>query len=61
VVLVLRFAEDMSVEQVAEVLDISAGTVRSRCSRGAERMRTELARLGHRSVPAATAEAEGDE
>jgi len=58
VVLVLRFAEDMSVEQVAEELGISAGTVRSRCSRGAERMRIELARLGHLAVPATPGEAE---
>jgi RNA polymerase sigma-70 factor (sigma-E family) len=52
VVLILRFAEDMSVEQVSETLGISAGTVRSRCSRGNERMRVELTRLGH---PAAAA------
>jgi RNA polymerase sigma-70 factor (sigma-E family) len=57
-VLVLRFAEDLSVEQVAEILGISAGTVRSRCSRGAERMRTELARLGHLAVPTGSSEAE---
>jgi RNA polymerase sigma-70 factor (sigma-E family) len=47
VVLVLRFAEDLSVDQVSETLGISAGTVRSRCSRGNERLRAELTRLGH--------------
>ena len=60
-VLVLRFAEDMSVEQVAELLGISTGTVRSRCSRGAERMRAELARLGHLAAPVSSNEAERSE
>lgn len=61
VVLVLRFAEDLSVEQVAEVLGISAGTVRSRCSRGAERLRTELARLGQPAGPVTSGETERGE
>lgn len=60
VVLVLRFAEDMSVEQVAELLGVSAGTVRSRSSRGSERMRAELARLGHPAAVRLDASTEGE-
>lgn len=41
-VLVLRYWEDLSVEQVAELLDCSAGTVRSQASRGLADLRTAL-------------------
>ena len=47
VVLVLRFGDDLSVEEVASVLKVSPGTVKSRTSRGSQRLRAELARLGH--------------
>jgi RNA polymerase sigma-70 factor (sigma-E family) len=41
-VLVLRFWEDLSVEQTAEVLGCSAGTVKSQCARGLSRLRALL-------------------
>lgn len=37
-VLVLRFYVDLSEQQIAEVLDVPAGTVKSRASRGVRRM-----------------------
>lgn len=48
-VLVLRFYCDLSVEETAEMLDISAGTVKSQSARGLETLRTlvsESAQLG---------------
>jgi RNA polymerase sigma-70 factor (ECF subfamily) len=42
-VLVLRVVEEMSVEEVAAALEISAGTVKSRLYRAKERMRDLLA------------------
>jgi RNA polymerase sigma factor (sigma-70 family) len=42
-VLVLRYFEDMSEAQVAELLGCSAGTVKSSASRGVARLRTLLA------------------
>lgn len=41
-VLVLRFWEDLSVEQVSKVLGVSAGTVKSRTSRALESMRAVM-------------------
>lgn len=38
-VLVLRFWEDLSVEQTAETLGCSTGTVKSQCARGLARLR----------------------
>jgi len=41
-VLVLRFTEDLSVEGIAQVMGIPAGTVKSRLSRGIETVRAHL-------------------
>lgn len=38
-VLVLRFVQDMSIEQVAEVMECSAGTVKSQTARGLNALR----------------------
>ncbi|MHA6760333.1 SigE family RNA polymerase sigma factor [Streptacidiphilus sp. PAMC 29251] len=46
-VLVLRFYEDLSVEQVAELLGCSVGTVKSRTSRALERIRLRSELAGH--------------
>jgi len=41
-VVVLRDIEDLSYEEIAEVLQISLGTVKSRIMRGREALREEL-------------------
>ncbi len=50
VVLVLRFADDLSVDEVARILDVSSGTVKSRTSRAADALRALLRDAGHRSA-----------
>jgi RNA polymerase sigma-70 factor (ECF subfamily) len=44
-ILVLREMQGMSYEHIAEMLDISIGTVRSRLSRARTALREELERL----------------
>lgn len=41
-VLVLRFADDLSIEEIANTMGIPAGTVKSRLSRGTESLRARL-------------------
>jgi RNA polymerase sigma-70 factor (sigma-E family) len=41
-VLVLRFYEDLSEDEIAATLDIPPGTVKSRCARGLEQMRRAM-------------------
>ncbi|MBF9130748.1 SigE family RNA polymerase sigma factor [Plantactinospora sp. S1510] len=43
-VLVLRFWEDLSIEQAAEVLGVPGGTVKSQTARGLERLRALVGR-----------------
>jgi RNA polymerase sigma-70 factor (sigma-E family) len=38
-VIVLRFYEDLTEEEIAEVLNVPTGTVKSRCARGLEQLR----------------------
>jgi RNA polymerase sigma-70 factor (sigma-E family) len=45
-VLILRFWEDLSVEQAAHILGCSQGTVKSQTSRGLSTLRTHLERSG---------------
>jgi len=45
-VLVLRFWDDLSVDQTAEVLGVGAGTVKSQTSRGLVALRSALAAQG---------------
>ena len=52
-VLVLRFTDDLSVEEIAKVMGIPAGTVKSRLSRGTETLRAHLAMSGDRAPGAA--------
>ena len=47
-VLVLRFTDDLSIEEIAQVMGIPAGTVKSRLSRGTETLRAHLEVSGDR-------------
>ena len=50
-VVVLRYADDLSLDEVARLLDLPLGTVKSRASRGTEALRAELVRRGHHLAP----------
>lgn len=54
VVLVLRELEDCSYEQIAEILEISIGTVRSRISRGRTQLKLILESLQENAADEAT-------
>jgi len=47
-VLVLRFTDDLSVEEIARTMGIPAGTVKSRLSHGSETLRAHLDASGDR-------------
>mgnify|MGYP003348228021 CR=1 FL=1 len=47
VVVVLRFTDDLTVDEIARELNIPAGTVKSRLSRGIETLRSELSLAPH--------------
>jgi RNA polymerase sigma-70 factor (sigma-E family) len=46
-VLVLRYVDDLAVDEIARVLDLPAGTVKSRLSRGIDALRTQLETNGY--------------
>lgn len=46
-VLVLRYTDDLSVDEIARVLELPAGTVKSRLSRGIEALRAHLEAHGY--------------
>ena len=48
--LVLREVEELSYEEIAEILEISLGTVKSRILRGREALRKELTALAAPAV-----------
>jgi RNA polymerase sigma-70 factor (sigma-E family) len=50
-VVVLRYADDLALDEVARVLDLPLGTVKSRASRGTQALRYELIRRGHPLAP----------
>jgi RNA polymerase sigma factor (sigma-70 family) len=45
-IVVLRYWEDLSVAEVADVLNLSTGTVKSQSARGLERLREQLSTSG---------------
>ncbi|MED1785741.1 sigma-70 family RNA polymerase sigma factor [Brevibacillus fortis] len=49
VVLELRYLEHFSCEEIGEKLDIPSSTVRTRLSRGKDKLRTSISRTGRRS------------
>lgn len=55
-VLVLRFWEDLSVEQTAHAMGTSTGNVKSQTSRGLDALRAALARRGFDLVPVISGE-----
>jgi len=46
----LRFFEDKTIAQIAEVVDSREGTVKSRLSRALKKLRTHLQRKGHTGI-----------
>lgn len=46
-VLVLRYTDDLTVDEIGRLLDLPSGTVKSRLSRGTESVRRDLERQGH--------------
>ena len=46
-VVVLRFTDDLSVDEIARAMNLPSGTVKSRLSRGTESVRAHLERAGH--------------
>jgi RNA polymerase sigma-70 factor (sigma-E family) len=48
-VLVLRFTDDLSIEEIAQAMGIPPGTVKSRLSRGTETLRARLADMDARA------------
>jgi RNA polymerase sigma-70 factor (sigma-E family) len=58
-VLVLRYTDDLTVEEIASVLDLPSGTVKSRLSRGTEAIRRELDRATQLAQSASASIPEG--
>lgn len=47
-ILTLRVVEDLSYEQIAQIMDLKIGTVKSRLARARERLKKSLARSGNK-------------
>ena len=54
-VVVLRYTDDLSVGEIAHLMDLPSGTVKSRLSRGSEAIRLHLERHSHPMALAASA------
>lgn len=50
-VLVLRFTDDLTVDEIARILDLPSGTVKSRLARGVEALRAQLDNGGSGQSP----------
>lgn len=53
-VVVLRFTDDLTIAEIAHLMDLPTGTVKSRLSRGTDAIRFHLERHGHPLTLAAT-------
>jgi RNA polymerase sigma-70 factor (sigma-E family) len=61
IAIVFRYSEDMSLEQIANVLDVPLGTVKSRLSRASAQLRRELVRQGYEAPRTDQASNDSDE
>jgi RNA polymerase sigma-70 factor (ECF subfamily) len=48
-VLALRYYEDLSIDEIAEIINVRPGTIKSLIHRGLAKLRTELERQTHES------------
>lgn len=58
-ILTLRVVNDLSYTEIAEILDVKEGTVKSRLSRARENLRKKLLEIGNNSSPPTSKEQRG--